>query len=190
MSEVKVKRATLEELQEFANKIREAGGGNPIDALMPAVPTDVSQCLIAKNLNFNCTVGAVGEDGWWMAVDDKETRDKIAEALNLTASDYYYQSEEMLMDDDGDFYYPDEVQVYAVKLPDEIGQVAEDFDTCQHAITSDYNWKNHQPNYSISPHATNEEIANLKEFWPYIDASIKEAFANAPFVNEKGELII
>ncbi len=92
-------RASFEELLDFANKVRAAGGGNPLDALMPAVPEDPSQCLIAKNLNFNCVVdggparhqhiteGAESYDksgeAWYMQTDDRALRDRIADALDL-----------------------------------------------------------------------------------------------------------
>jgi hypothetical protein len=82
-------RASFEELMEFANRIREAGGGNPLDALMPAIPQDSSQCLIARNLNFNCEVNGsdVQPGHWCMWVDDRATRDKIAATLNLPTED-------------------------------------------------------------------------------------------------------
>jgi hypothetical protein len=48
--------ATEAELLEFANKIREAGGANPLDALMPSTPSDSKACLIAQALNFSCVV--------------------------------------------------------------------------------------------------------------------------------------
>lgn len=116
------KRASLHEVLDFANKVRAAGGGNPIDALMPAVPQATQQCLIAKNLNFNCAVtGAEGytgisENRWVMELTDKAVRDRIADALGLARRN--------LPRDD----------VYAVVLPEKIGQVASDFDSVWDAI--------------------------------------------------------
>lgn len=115
------KRATLAELHIFANKVREAGGGNPIDALMPAVPQDSTQCLIAKNLNFNCEVkGADGydwpRDDWVMELTDKNVRDRIAAALDLPTAERQ-----------ADRWEPP-VTFYAVRLPNEIGAVAQAFD--------------------------------------------------------------
>lgn len=87
------KRATLEEVKDFANRVRKAGGGNPLDALMPAVPQAMEECLIAKNLNFNCAVrpltGYRYDDakGWVMRVNDRETRDKIAHSLQLNVAE-------------------------------------------------------------------------------------------------------
>ena len=57
--------ATQEELLEFCNKFRQAGGGDPITALLPGVQMDAEACLIASNMNFNCFV-----DGLW---DDENT---------------------------------------------------------------------------------------------------------------------
>lgn len=54
-------RASLAEVLDFCNKVRASGGANPLDALMPAVPEDETQCLIARNLNFSCHVG-IGTD--------------------------------------------------------------------------------------------------------------------------------
>lgn len=177
-----MERATLEELKEFANKVREAGGGNPIDALMPAIPTDTSECLIAKNLNFNCTVGAVGGDdgSWWMAVDTEEIRDKIAKSLNLEKANYMYYPE----------YGGGGYEVYAVRLSDEIGQIASDFDEWDHAIIERFDPKLQEYRHVIRQDTSERCIQNLKDFWPYVDESIKESLDNADFVNDKGELII
>lgn len=124
-------RATLEELQEFANKVREAGGGNPLDALMPAVPQDPKQCLIAKNLNFNCTVQPsstnYGDDyenpnAWLMILEDHGVRDSIADSLGLEKTDYVRNE---WKDGYKDVTYP------AVKLPAKYARVAQDFDIVQ-----------------------------------------------------------
>lgn len=168
------KRATLAELKKFANKVRKAGGGNPLDALMPAVPADSSQCIIAKNLNFNCEVGAIGDGYWAMWIDDEVTRDKIAAALRLKP----VEQEEI-----------DECPIYGVELPVEIGEVARDFDNFSEAICAPWNSEPRKYEFSIDKKKRNA-VARLKEFWPYIDASTKEAYANADFVNDKGELVL
>jgi hypothetical protein len=101
------KRASLEETLEFCNKVREAGGAQPLDALCPAVPQAPSECLVARNLNFSCTVhggdlrssfersapemykrlGTLGyESGdfvWVMGVKDADVRNRIAESMQL-----------------------------------------------------------------------------------------------------------
>lgn len=174
-------RATLDELFEFANKVRAAGGGNPLDALMPAVPEDTSQCLIAKNLNFNCAVNShpVREDGsvisevrWHMSVADEATRDKIADDLGLE----HYDGGEDVEDEDGNYMTLE----YGVVLPKEIGQVAHDFDQVTNVL---YDMER---GYQIK----DEDKALVEDFWPYLDASIKEAYDLATHINEDGSIIL
>jgi hypothetical protein len=175
----------MEELLEFANGVREAGGGNPLDALMPAVPEDASQCLIAKNLNFNCTVGSVGSDGssWYMAVTDKAIRNRIAERFGLKKINVL--DDVGLYDEEAHNTYT-KIPVYAVRLPDHIGQVASDFDESTDALL----WEDDLELSSIKDDATEREIQLLRDMWPYVDASVKEAYAGADFINEKGEIVI
>lgn len=47
---------TEAELLEIANKIRAAGGGDPLEAFFPSYQGDENQCLIANALNFGCKV--------------------------------------------------------------------------------------------------------------------------------------
>lgn len=195
-------RATLNELLEFANKVRGAGGGNPLDALMPAVPQDSSQCLIAKNLNFNCKVHngpAKGNehifegeypkhiadgDAWFMLVEDKALRDRIAEALDLPRISWHEYS-----------WRSEESTHYAVELPEAIGAVAAEFDKWEEVVVEEVDFDHPKADEygdvrTIEEGAAPEEIARLMEFWPYIDASTKEAYANATFVNENGEIVL
>lgn len=173
-------RATLDELFEFANKVREAGGGNPLDALMPAVPEDMSQCLIAKNLNFNCGVNShrTSADGspvrlrWHMSVADEETRDKIAEALGLEKYDGYEESEDEL----GDYL----ALPYGVVLPERIGQVAKDFDSVLDVA--------HLLERGLP--VSEKQRALFEEMWPYIDSSIREAYSLATKVNDDGTIVL
>lgn len=189
-----VKRATLDELRDFANAVRKAGGGNPIDALMPAVPEDVSQCLIAKNLNFNCTVGSVGpgnddndDSNWYMAVASKEIRDKIAAALDLEKYDGH--DDPTLYGESDTLSSRRDFPVYAVKLPANIGAVAREFDRWSSALTMDWNEEDQDYTYTLRQDATEEQIQRLRDFLPYLDASVTESLSNA-LVNEKGELIL
>lgn len=182
-------RATLDELLDFANKVREAGGGNPIDALMPAVPEDSHQCLIARNLNFNCQVGGEGpadrdDDSWWMTLDSPETRDKIAEALGLESADWDLTSWEYPSDVNQDAIEV-HTRKYGVLLPERIAEVAIEFDRWYEALEYYGDGKA----MVLSPEATPEAIERLKEFWPFIEESVKEARSLA-IVNERGELIL
>lgn len=188
-------RATLEELLEFANRVRQAGGGNPLDALMPAVPVDSKQCLIAKNLNFNCEVRGlpcVDFDGvptepycgaWAMHFQDRELRDRIAEALELPVANSYSMGEEC------SWGYRRRYRAYAMILPNEIGQVASDFDRWNDALRYDARDKYGRNTYKIDPHISHSKINRLREFLPYIQASVRETYANG-VLNEKGELIL
>lgn len=56
------KVATEDELLAFANAIREAGGADPLDALLPSVPSNTKKCLIANALNFGCEVEPNGNE--------------------------------------------------------------------------------------------------------------------------------
>ena len=122
--------ASLEETLAFCNKVREAGGADPLEALMPSIPQNENSCLIARNLNFDCEVSggaypdaenrwgkeALWEDGtdkWFMFVDDVETRYRIANYLGLKI--------ETLQDG------WDEIRE-GITLPKEIGNVAAEFD--------------------------------------------------------------
>lgn len=53
------KVATEQELLDFANAIRKAGGANVIEALLPSKTSDPKSCLIANALNFNCYVDSL-----------------------------------------------------------------------------------------------------------------------------------
>jgi hypothetical protein len=172
-------RASLEELKEFANTVREAGGGNPLDALMPAVPQDVSRCLIARNLNFNCTVGAVlveRRNQWVMAVTDPEIRDRIAEKLNLEVIDAYdiagHYNSDLHIDDANQ-----EIPVYGVLLPERIGQVAEDFDNA----------------WTYADVTQGRVVAESKddaELLAMVEESAREARGIASIVNPDGSIVI
>lgn len=89
--------ATEAELLEFANAVRQAGGANIIEALLPGEPQVAKACLIANALNFSCGVspnGRTNEHGeavWVMRmpanISFKRTQE-IAKALGLQAEQY------------------------------------------------------------------------------------------------------
>jgi hypothetical protein len=57
--------ASRDEILEFCNKVREAGEGDVLDALLPGRPTVEHSCLIAVNLNFSCAVKPLlNYEGW------------------------------------------------------------------------------------------------------------------------------
>ena len=122
------KYATEQEVLDFANKVREAGGGEVIDELLPAYAGAPNQCLIAKALNFDCSVYPTGNiDGvyptgniddpatsFWIMDVDSEVADKIADA---TGCEVHYR---------GDDYS-------SLKLPELIGNAAHAFDCAKEA---------------------------------------------------------
>jgi hypothetical protein len=154
-------RATLEETLDFCNQVREAGGANPLDALMPAVPEDSHDCLIARNLNFSCEVGCyptkINGKGhiearsavWVMRVEDSEVRRRIAAKLDLALVTVY---EYELAQREGEEKDPYRTSDDAILLPKKIGQVAADFDE----VWIGGEWRG-------------------SEFEPYIEESLREA---------------
>ena len=188
-------RATLSELHEFANAVREAGGGNPIDALMPAVPEDTSKCLIARNLNFNCEVmgaddyGVEDEDAWVMATDDREVRNRIAKALHLRK-----------LNRKTNHYYDDETTPpeYAVLLPKRIGKVAADFDRAGQILNTirctieDFKGSDEldgELRWTVE-RLREEERALALELAPYVESSKREARKLATLVNPDGSIVL
>lgn len=105
-------------LLEFANKVREAGGGTPLSALMPSVPQNHQQCLIARALNFSCAVGPEqgidverfpsGAIRWVMRVSSEEKTIEIAKSAGL---DLRFEGLNLVL-----------------LLPEEIGNAARAFD--------------------------------------------------------------
>ena len=114
-------RATIQETLEFCNRVREAGGAEVLDALMPSVPQETNSCLIANNLNFGCAVyGYVGDkrewkNYWVMEIEgDLELATKINRIAGVAPSPIRPRSG-----------FKDSWEII---LPLEIGQVANDFD--------------------------------------------------------------
>lgn len=127
---------TEEELLEFANKIRNAGGANIIEAFMPSVVGEPESCLIANALNFSCSVNPVhphlpnGEfPAWHMMFPYRTTCDEvelIAETVGCKCPPGYWGG---VIDD-------------TIILPREIGNAAQAFDegigwTTKYAIPED-----------------------------------------------------
>jgi hypothetical protein len=123
--------ASFDEVLAFCNKVREIGGANPLDALIPAIPQDSHQCLVALNLNFSCRVtngttarfskyeiehqgyGNVSYYPWTMIVDDPVLAIKLGKGLDLP----------VIGDSNNDDGF-----VYHILLPAKIGAVARRFD--------------------------------------------------------------
>lgn len=120
---------TEEELLAIANKIREAGGAEVLEAFMPSRPSDPSHCLIANALNFGCQVASYpnyrldehyntipidipdGFGTWGMHLPTREIAQMVADTM-------------------GWHYDPDHAP-YTVRLPERVGNTAAAFDSGQ-----------------------------------------------------------
>lgn len=116
--------ATEQELLDFCNRVREAGGTTILDELLPSRPGNAGECLIANALNFGCKVwpDEILEDNlkagvvrwkWFMYLPGNlsaEQRRAIAEAVG---------NELVPAGQSGD---------EKVELPTEIGNAAHAFD--------------------------------------------------------------
>jgi hypothetical protein len=115
-------RASVAQIIEFANVVRNAGGGEIISDLMPSYPQDPNSCLIANALNFNCRVDGYSGEDWAMRVEEEELARKIATAID---SEYHYEGS-----------YSNE---FAIVLPYEIAMVAKAFDSYRDVELETYN---------------------------------------------------
>jgi hypothetical protein len=106
-------RATVDALLHFANRVRELGGADFIDKLMPSTPDNAESCLIANALNFNSQI--MGHKGVWsMHVANLELAEEISDGMDLAV------------------YHEFDDEIYrgsAITLPEEIGLVALAFDS-------------------------------------------------------------
>lgn len=163
-------KATFEELLDFCNKVREAGGGNPLDALMPAVPQVSDRCLVAKNLNFNCEVQVWAQ---WVMVSDEATAKRIAEALGLKLTEQTVKV--------GTIYRTE----FGVELPEAIGEVAQAFDDWMDLVNDLY------VAWEVDEDLNLDEVdrALLREFQPYVDAAVDEAIRLGE-LTDSGQLIL
>lgn len=108
--------ATPEEIREFCNRVRVAGGADVLDALLPSIPDDPESCLIARNLNFHCEVNGDNNNyasasgtKWHMTImENRPLAERIANELDLPVEHYSGDSD--------------------ISLPRSIGLAAEKFD--------------------------------------------------------------
>lgn len=109
--------ATVGEVLEFVNAMRQAGGAETIDQLPTGVPRDPRRCLLARALNFECEVRGLsryadGTSCWHMLLTDKTNAEieALAEAMGLETFEDYIGAAKSII------------------LPREIGNVARAFD--------------------------------------------------------------
>lgn len=111
--------ATEAELLEFANKVRLAGGGEVISALLPSEKSAPNACLIANALNFDSEVNVKdgelrnSDNSWTWQMRFTGVADAKAEAIAVAVGNELRRSL-------GGWF--------AVTLPGHIGNAAHAFD--------------------------------------------------------------
>lgn len=153
--------ATLEEAKQFCNNVREAGGVDALDDLLPAIPEDPSQCLIAINVNFDSQVNIYGtnkkgeydqlgydqsESVWKMETDGESAKlisEKLGLPITITTNRY------------------DEGETHRVALPAKIGRLAQEYDRWAAAEIEDVDPDSPFANYvneeTVASHARSQK---------------------------------
>lgn len=138
-----------EEVLDFCNRVREAGGTDVLEALLPGDAGLGESCLIAKNLNFSCNIrpGRIPEghdniDNWVMIIKEEDIAKKISSAMDME-----------IIGHETSGFWPG----YRLSLPSEIAEVARNFDNLHDEVT-----------YSISEPVIPEDQAWLLEFNNYM----------------------
>lgn len=127
-----IEYASEEEVLAYVNRVREVGGGDILDALLPSEPGNANACLIARGLNFSCEVWPIydrrnnGEWWGWRMEVDASIADKLIEDSELGLE---YQ------DDIRNVTYGNLIHLI---LPRRIGAAAQAFDEFQ-GWTTKYN---------------------------------------------------
>jgi hypothetical protein len=122
-----VKVADEDELLEFANLVRSAGGADPIPALLLSNPGDAKTCLLASALNFHSEVWpeeelGSGEFRWIMRIrDNTELAKRIASAVGVELNRQVKYAD----------YANNIIVTDSFDLPQHIGNAAHAFDSRQ-----------------------------------------------------------
>lgn len=130
--------ATETETLEFCNRVREAGGGDVLQELLPSTPQEQNACLIANGLNFDCAVApfergpdrreelerenGLEHEPWVMKVINGEDGlgDRIALELNLVVAG--------VTEEDSWNEWEEPEKEIEILLPERIANVARAFD--------------------------------------------------------------
>jgi hypothetical protein len=120
--------ATEQELLDFVNRGREAGGANVLEALLPSVPQDHNSCLIANGLNFSCSVygNIVAASGWAMYLPQNmpyEQARAVADALECPL----WSRASGIWEEATSSTWP-QARATCIPLPEHIGSAAAAFD--------------------------------------------------------------
>ena len=124
--------ATEQELLAFCNRVREAGGAQVLDALLPSQLKKSETCLIANNLNFGCRVVPCEpyDEDRFPRIEGRSSQWFMLLPDNLRAAIVKKVAEAVWRDEDG---APGDVVTFyagslAIKLPEVIGNSAQAFD--------------------------------------------------------------
>lgn len=130
--------ATHEELLEYANRVRELGGADTLDALLPSKPVDAKACLIAQAVNFESSVvpddsfHESGSQRWYMVpwrgndAQSDELARELAEKLDAETGVVNVLNGKQIQGPYGPI--SDRSERVGVLLPEEIGNAAMAFD--------------------------------------------------------------
>lgn len=77
-------RLDIDELLAFCNRVRAAGGAKQLDALLPGDRGNPDSCLIARNLNFACSVTPMpNATHLWRMHSSDPRLELVAKALDI-----------------------------------------------------------------------------------------------------------
>lgn len=121
--------ATPEELLAFANRVREAGGADVLEGLLPSRPGAAHICLLANALNFSSEIFPTndpppegGRCHWVMRLPYETTQAQAKKIAKAVGSKLHHNKRSH------DFHWTSFEPLYWVELPAEIGNAADAFD--------------------------------------------------------------
>lgn len=126
--------ATKDELLNFANALRAAGGAGLLTDLPISTPTDADACLIANSLNFSSEVDADGDHWHMKVVEPKFTKDEVVAITKVIGTgeplifSAHFEEFVPLHEWEADIGDPIDMQEISWILPEHIGNAADAFD--------------------------------------------------------------
>jgi hypothetical protein len=143
-----IEYASEDDLLDFANRLRAAGGANVLEALLPSVPEEPTACLIANALNFSSSVSPASEDHYddrngessWVMTLPVNTSTTQLEAIAAVIGSPPRESHDVF---GGDLSAP---IGYCFTLPRLIGNAAQAFDN-RKGWTTKYNTELEAPRH-------------------------------------------
>lgn len=112
---------------DLANLVRNVGGFDPLDDLVPGIPNDSENCVLANTFNCSCLVGAPSgssryDDGsyaWHVGFEEEKYADALALELGEQVASEYSGN---------DYGESNNIPLFSVKLPQLVGEIAAKFD--------------------------------------------------------------